>query len=97
MKSVETSEESSERDPFDGDTSDEEEEREEQEKVRIVCRQCNRLTMVRVLHYPKPSIRRIMTWILWPELEPDADQMVLPAVEPYLPGGSLYLEAIGFT
>jgi hypothetical protein len=95
MKQVETAEEPSERDKFDGDTFDEEEEREEQ--IRIICRQCNRLTMVRVVHYPKPSIRRIMTWVLWPELEPDADQMVLPAVEPYLPGGSLYHEAMGFT
>ena len=90
---AENREEPSEHDEFDGDADEESEEK----IVRVICRACNRLSMVRVAHYPKPTIGCIMKWNIWPELEPGADQMVLPAVEPYLPGGSLYLEAIGFT
>jgi hypothetical protein len=90
---AESREEPSEHDKFDGDADEECEE----EILRVVCRACNQLSMVRVVHYPKPTIGRIRSWNVWPELEPGGDQMVLPSVEPYLPGGSQYFQAIGFT
>ena len=94
MPETETNEgddESPEHDKFDGDTD------EDSETIRIICSECKTRTLVRVEHYPKPTIRRIMTRNIWPELEPDAKQPLLPAVEPYLAGGSLYMEAMGFT
>ena len=91
----EREEQADEPDDFFLDAGEEEEEAPA-ELMRVVCSACQRLTLVRVKHYPKPTIRRIMSWTLWPELRRDADQLVLPAVEPYLPGGDLYLEAIGF-
>jgi hypothetical protein len=86
-------EEPAARDTFDGDADDEREE----EVLRVICRACNTRSMVRVAHYPKPSIGRIRNWNVWPELEPGGDQRLLPAVEPYLPGGSHFFEAMGFT
>ncbi len=87
---------SSKQDKFDGD-ADEEIESNDDEAIRIICRTCKTRSMVRRVHYPKPSIARINQWTVWPELERDADQRLLPEVEPYLPGGSLYVEATGFT
>ena len=90
---VESREEPSKTDKFDGDTGVESEEK----IIRVICRAVQPAFDGAGAYYPKPSIGRIMKWSIWPELEPGGDQMVLPAVEPYLPDGSLYLQAIGFT
>ena len=85
--------------PESGDDrpADEESESDEQErKVYIRCHKCNQMTMAKVEHVPKPSWRRIMTWILWRELDPDARQMVFPEVEPYLRASDIHYEPMRF-
>ena len=94
-------------DAADGDGQEQPNESDENgdELMRPLCTQCGERTMEVVAQVPKPTVHEMMELKIWPEQFADDagdldgaedPQLVLPGVAAYLPGGDLYLEALGF-